>query len=120
MARTRHRIAATSDLAEDGDRVIAEVDGREIAVFRHDGGYYAVANHCVHQGGPLCEGELTGQMVVGDDDWSWLWDDDRKVITCPWHGWKFDVTDGVNIRDGRYRAPTYDVEVDDGAVYVYR
>ena len=117
---TRHRVAEEAELAEDGSRVITEVDGQEIAVFNVHGEYHAIPNFCVHQAGPLCEGDLTGQVVVGEDDWEWLWDDDERIITCPWHGWKFDVTTGVNIRDDRYAVPRYEVEVEDGAVYVNR
>lgn len=118
MSGTRHKVASTDELSSDGSRVIAEVEGKEVAVFRIDGEYHASLNYCVHQGGPLCEGELSGEMVVGDDDWEWLYEDDERIVTCPWHGWKFDVTTGENIKDDKYRIPKYEVEVDDGDVYV--
>ena len=114
----RHRVASTDELAEEGSRVLVEVAGREVGVFNVGGELHAVANYCVHQAGPLCEGDLTGRMVIGDDGWEWLWDDDRRLVTCPWHGWKFDVTTGANVQDDRYRVPRYDVEVEDGAVFV--
>ncbi len=117
---TRHRVAETAELASEGSRVITEVDGQEIAVFNIDGELHAVANYCVHQAGPLCEGDLTGRMVVGDDGWEWNWDDRETVITCPWHGWKFDVTTGRNIQDDRYAVPRYEVEVEDGSIFVTR
>ena len=116
---SRRRICAETELREEGSRVIADVDGREVAVFNVDGEYYALPNHCVHQGAPLCEGELTGRMTV-DDDWEWEWDGEEKNITCPWHAWKFDVTTGVHVKDDRYRLPQYQVEVEDGDVYVRR
>lgn len=116
----RHLVAKTNELAENGTRAITEVDGQEIAVFRIDGEYHAIPNYCVHQAGPLCEGELTGQMTVGEDDWEWEYDFSERIITCPWHGWKFDVTTGKNIKDDRYVTPKYDVEVDEGRVYVLR
>lgn len=117
---TRHRIAAEEELSEDGSRVIAAVDGLEIAVFRIGGELYAAANYCVHQGGPLCEGGLRGRYGVSDGDYEWTYDTTEKNIVCPWHGWKFDLTTGKNINDSRYTVPTYDVEVDDGGVYVVR
>lgn len=116
----RQMVASTEDLAENGSRVIAEVGGREVAVFKHDDGYHAVANYCVHQAGPLCEGDLTGCTVPGDDGWEWGYDDEEKYVRCPWHGWTFDVTTGANVHDRRYRVPTYEVEVEDGDVYVLR
>ena len=51
----------------------------EIAVFNIDGIYYAISNTCQHQGGPLSEGIL---------------DNEKKIVTCPWHGWKYSVLDG--------------------------
>ncbi|HLF36812.1 MAG TPA: Rieske (2Fe-2S) protein, partial [Anaerolineales bacterium] len=36
---------------------------------------------CTHEGGPLSEGDLQG-----------------TVITCPWHGSRFDVTSGKLVR----------------------
>lgn len=115
----RHKVADEADLGE-GARAFVEVGGVEIAVFNVEGEYYAVANYCVHQGGPLCEGELTGRYGMADDGWSWTYDPTEKNVVCPWHGWKFDVTTGRSPDDDRYAAPTYDVEVDDGVVYVRR
>ena len=115
---TEHRVGTTDDLPEDGSRLIAEVEGREIAVFRIDGEYYAVLNYCVHEAGPLCEGELTGRVVQAADEWMWGYDDRRTVIVCPWHSWKFDVTSGRCIDDDRYAVPTYEVDERDGAIIV--
>jgi nitrite reductase/ring-hydroxylating ferredoxin subunit len=117
---TRHRVADVEELSDDGDRVLVEVEGREIGVFRIDGEYHALLNYCPHQAAPLCQGDLTGQMVVGDDGWEWHYDKEGEIVTCPWHGWKFDVESGVNVKDDRYAVPTYEVEVEDGAVYVTR
>lgn len=110
----------TVDELEDGSRILTEIKGQEIAVFRVEDNFYAVANFCVHQSGPLCEGDLTGQMCVADNGYDWLYDDEERIITCPWHGWRFDVTTGKNVQDDRYRAPTYDVEVRDGDIFVTR
>lgn len=120
MTKQRHAITGLANLQEDGDRVITEVDGQEVAVFRTKGNLYALANYCPHQAGPLCEGKLRGSMSTGDDGWEWRYDDDKRNITCPWHAWKFDVTTGRNINDDSYAVPTYDVEVEDDTVYVLR
>ena len=115
-----HRVADAADLAEEGSRVIAEVEGVEIAVFNVEGELHAVANFCPHQGGPLCEGELRGRTTVADDGWSWEYDDTEQQVVCPWHGWLFDVTTGKSPDDERYATPTYDVEREDGSVFVER
>ena len=116
----RHKVADEADLAEAGSRAFVQIGGVEVAVFRIDGDLHAMANYCVHQGGPLCEGELRGSYGVGDDGWEWTYDPVERNVVCPWHGWKFDVTTGRNVNDERYAAPTYDVEVEDGEVFVVR
>jgi len=116
---SRQRIANVEEFDGDGDRVIGEVDGLEIAVFRIDGKYYALANYCVHQGGPLCEGELTSRVTVDEDGWERI-EEGESTVLCPWHGWMFDVTTGRSVDDERYAVPTYDVEVEGGDVFVVR
>lgn len=116
---TKHEFAAESEF-EDRSRIIKDIDGLEIAVFKIDEAYHAIANYCVHQSGPLCHGELTGRVTVGGDDWQWEYDSDERYILCPWHGWMFDVTSGQNVDADQYAVPTYDVEVEDGMVYVLR
>ena len=112
---TEHKIADTDELS-DGSRVVTELEGREVAVFRVDDEFHAVANYCVHQAGPLCEGELTGRTSRSETEWAY--DDTAKNVVCPWHGWVFDVTTGRNVQDERYAVPTYDVDVRDGEVFV--
>lgn len=58
------------------------VNGRWVALFNVGGTYHAVDNLCLHRGGPLAEGTLSG-----------------CVVTCPWHGWQFDVRTGAMIQD---------------------
>jgi nitrite reductase/ring-hydroxylating ferredoxin subunit len=118
--RTKHRIASVDEFTEEGDRIIEEIGGQEIAVFYIDGDYHAVANYCVHQGGPLCEGGLTGRTGVGADGWQWTFQDEGEIITCPWHHWQFDVTTGASVASDRYAVPTYDIQVEDGEIYVLR
>ena len=115
----RHKIAGEEEFDGDGSRVIGEVDGLEIAVFRIGGEYHALANYCVHQGGPLCEGELGRGLTVDADGWERIADEPTNVL-CPWHGWVFDVETGRNVDDDRYAVPSYDVEVEDGDVFVLR
>lgn len=87
-------MAKTSDLSEGAGKVV-EAGGKEIALFHVDGKFYAVNNICLHQGGPLGEGSLEG-----------------KVVTCPWHGWQFDVTSGVNAVESSIRTECYPVKVE--------
>lgn len=116
----RHKVATVDEVPSDGSRVISEVNGNEVAIFRIDGEYRALANFCPHQSGPLCEGELTGQMVMSDDNWNWEYEGEGEYIACPWHEWKFDTKTGENLQSDRYRVPSYNVEVDGDDIYVVR
>lgn len=114
---SRYRVADADVVAEEGARVLAEVAGVEVAVFNVGGELHAVANFCPHQGGPLCEGPTEGRVFV-DDDLEWHYDEEERCVVCPWHGWYFDLKTGVNVDDESYEVPTYDVEIEDGDIYV--
>jgi nitrite reductase (NADH) small subunit len=75
MAKTV-KVAQTSDLSPGSGKVV-QADGRNIALFNVEGTFYAIDNTCTHRGGPLGEGELSGDTVE-----------------CPWHGAHFNVTTG--------------------------
>jgi len=118
MVKSRHKIGTVDEFSEDGSRITEEVNGREIVVFRKGDEYFALLDFCVHQGGPISDGMLQGQMVIGKDEWEWEWDEETQVITCPWHSWKYDITSGENIDCNKYQLPTFKTEVEDGEVFV--
>ena len=96
----RLRVAAADELVTGEGRVV-EVEGRELALFNVDGVYHCIENACPHRGGPLGEGDLDG-----------------RVVSCPWHAWRWDVTTGANTNNPAVRVPAYPVTVEDGAVVV--
>ena len=98
MARTR--IAELKDLPP-GAGTSVDAAGRTLALFNVDGTLYAVDNTCPHRGGPLAEGDLDG-----------------AVVTCPWHGWRYDVTTGVRDGTPTVRVACYPVTIVDGVAYV--
>ena len=78
-----------------------QLDGKVIALANVEGKLYAINNVCLHRGGPLGQGELKGQ-----------------VVTCPWHGWQYDVTTGKVAVNPAVGVETYPVEVRGDDVYV--
>src|ERR1700674_345750 len=70
------RAAKTGEIAP-GTIKEFQVEGKAVAVANVDGKFYAISNTCLHRGGPLGQGPLEG-----------------KIVTCPWHGWEYDVTSG--------------------------
>jgi nitrite reductase/ring-hydroxylating ferredoxin subunit len=88
----KYVVARTSDIAE-GDRLIVEVGGREIGIYRVDGKFYGMLNRCPHLGGPLCRGQVVTEVfapVPGDVRGN----QDKVFVTCPWHNWEFDIRTG--------------------------
>ena len=105
----RHVVARVDEVPE-GERLIVEVGGRSIGVFNIDGEFFALRNRCPHLGGPLCEGEILG-LVHSSEPGDVRFDASRKLLTCPWHGWEFDIKTGQSYFNPRLRARRYDVEV---------
>lgn len=94
------KIAEMSDVGPGTGKVIV-VDGNEIALFNIQGQYYAIHNTCPHRGGPLGEGYVDG-----------------NVVTCPWHGWEFDVTTGESPLNSMIRVRSLPVRVEGNEVKV--
>jgi 3-phenylpropionate/trans-cinnamate dioxygenase ferredoxin subunit len=111
---TAHVVARTDEIPP-GERVIVEVEGRQVGVFNVDGTYVAFLHRCPHMGGPLCDGQVIG-LVESSGPGDVRLDDGRKFLTCPLHGWEFDVHTGQSYFDPkRVRARRYPVEVHSGA-----
>lgn len=118
---TEYIVGSETDL-DDGDRIIVEVDGKEVCVFNVNGNYYALLNWCVHQGGPCCEGTISGTYESSFDretlETELVWTRDEQVLSCPWHGWEYDITTGNCLSDKDRKLPSYHVRVQDGEIIV--
>lgn len=114
-------VVTSADELDEGDRMLVELEGREVAVFNVGGDYYAYTNWCAHQSGPVCEGALSGTWEATFDrkslKTSMEWCADGEVLTCPWHGWEYDIESGESLSNGS-RLPSHDVTVEDGDVVV--
>jgi len=108
-------------LADGATRIVYEGD-LEIGVVRHAGQYYAYRNYCPHQGGPACEGiKMPAVRTLIDDKGLYTgqtFDESDMRIVCPWHGYEYHLTTGVNVCDARIRLKKFDVIERDGSVYV--
>jgi nitrite reductase/ring-hydroxylating ferredoxin subunit len=94
------RIAATTDCPPGEAREIVAA-GRIVALFNVAGTFYALDGICPHQGGPLGKGTLRG-----------------CIVTCPWHGWQFDVSTGQHQASKLLHHPAFAVKVEEDAVLV--
>lgn len=94
------RAAGKSDVPPGQIREF-RLNGTSVAIANVDGKFFAINSVCLHHGGPLGEGDLEG-----------------KVVTCPWHGWQYDVTTGKLVQQPSDAVPCYAVEMRGDDVYV--
>ena len=94
------KVGSVSELTPGSGKVV-EIEGKTIALFNVEGKIYAMDNTCLHQGGPLGEGQLMGE-----------------VVTCPWHQWEYNVRTGENVEDSSLKVATYPVQVEGGEIKV--
>lgn len=94
-------VVADAAAIPDGERMIVQVGDRSIGVFHHGGKWYALRNYCLHRGGPVATGTLEGD-----------------TLTCPWHGYQYEVTTGKFLLDPGVGLDTFSVEVGDGKVHL--
>ena len=97
---TWHKVAAVSDVPVGSARELA-AGGRIVALFNVDGTFYALDGICPHAGGPLGEGSLSG-----------------STVTCPWHGWQFDVKTGRQTFNPRIEQQMFPVKVEGDSIWV--
>jgi len=94
-------VMAESALA-NGEHVVVDVDGYDVAVFNIDGQFYAIEDVCTHDGAEIASGELDGDEIV-----------------CPRHGARFCVKTGeVKCAPAYEDIMTFAVRVMDGRIQV--
>jgi 3-phenylpropionate/trans-cinnamate dioxygenase ferredoxin subunit len=92
----------------------AMAGGRAIALFNLGDRFLAVESRCPHQGGPMCEGILTG-LIESDEPGHYRYSRKGEILRCPWHGWEFDVRTGQSYCEPeRIQVRSYPVEVAEG------
>lgn len=97
---TFERVAATGDIPEGRGKAFL-VGGTPVAVFNSGGTFYAMHAVCPHAEGPMAEGYLEG-----------------TTVSCPWHGWQFDLETGARVQDPSMRVACFPVKVEGDGIYV--
>jgi nitrite reductase (NADH) small subunit len=92
---------ARADEIPPGSARVVHAGEAELALYNVDGKLYATQSQCLHLKGPLGDGDLEG-----------------PVVTCPWHGWQYDVRTGENEFDRALQLDTFEVVVENGDVKV--
>ena len=92
---------ATVDELKPGQSKMVDLDGDEIALFNVNGEFFAINNICPHRGGSLVDGSV-----------------ESGIVTCPLHGWQFNVKDGQNALMPGPNVSCYKVKVEEGNVFI--
>src|SRR5579875_17161 len=93
--------AAKSEEIPAGQIREFQVNGKAVAIANVGGKVFAINSICLHHGGPLGEGDLEG-----------------SVVSCPWHGWQYDVTTGKLVQQPETGVECYAIELRGEDVYV--
>jgi len=109
------RVAQVSEIPP-GARKIVDVDGRSIGVFNVNGTLVAVLNVCPHELAPVCLGRVSGTTLPSSPG-EFRWGREGEILTCPWHGWEFDLLTGAALADKR-RLRRYPVTVEEDTIFV--
>ncbi|MGI9471465.1 MAG: Rieske (2Fe-2S) protein [Rubripirellula sp.] len=92
---------AVSDSVGDDAAIEVIVQGQILALFRHDGQLFALDGMCAHQGGPIAEGVV-----------------EHGCVTCPWHGWQYELATGIQTINRQPLQQTYEVREQEGRIEI--
>ncbi|MCH5374237.1 MAG: Rieske 2Fe-2S domain-containing protein, partial [Planctomycetes bacterium] len=93
-------VAKLGDIPE-GQSEVYTVGDNIVAIFNIGGEYFAINDLCPHQGASLAGGHV-----------------EDGVVSCPWHAWRFRVTDGTWCDNPRIKTDSYPVRVVNGQIQV--
>jgi nitrite reductase/ring-hydroxylating ferredoxin subunit/multimeric flavodoxin WrbA len=88
-----------------GSQKIVQVGPHKVALFHFNNEITAIANACLHKAGPLGLGPVEEKY-------------DGLYVTCPWHGWEYNIKTGSAPPGYKDQQAVYEVKVEDGAVHI--
>jgi len=106
----------------ENDRKIIKTGDLEIGVLHRKGEFFAYRNHCVHQGGPACEGMIIAKVeeVIAPDK-TYLgqrFSEEEIHFVCPWHGFEYNLATGEHAADRKRKLRKFDVVKKGEEIYV--
>lgn len=118
---SRVSVGTAADLGP-GDRKVVRVDDVPVLVLNVGGEYYALENTCRHQGGPVGQGKVMGRLeaeFVGTGERiAESFSETEFTISCPWHGWEYDLRTGTHCGDADVALRTFEVVEENGELFV--
>ena len=93
-----HSVMPVSDISDGVSKNTC--DGRDLIIFRQGGDVIVYDSHCPHQ--------ATGIPVTSAT---------QGTLTCPKHGWKFDVATGACVEKGNRPLRQFDAKIENGVLF---
>ena len=97
----KFRVCKFGELQEGGRRAV-RIMAKEIAVFKINGEIRAIDGLCKHMKAPLVS---SGKL-------------DGAVLTCSWHGWRYNISTGDCLTKPLLALRSYEIEIADGEIFV--
>ena len=94
------KVASKNEI-QSGRGKVVDLNGKEIAVLNDNGKFFAIENTCAHMGGPLGEGNCS-----------------KETVTCPWHGWTYNLKTGKNTFNEEIKLNVYEVKIDKNDILI--
>ena len=95
-----HRVCKVGEVPE-GQAKACLAGGKVVALFCVGGEYHAIDDMCPHMGASLAGGHV-----------------ENGIVTCPWHAWRFRVTDGTWADNPRIKIGSYPVRIEGNDVLI--
>ncbi len=109
--KKRHVVGHVDEIPPGTSRFVA-VGKFGVGVYNVGGEFRAVTNYCPHRGGPLCVGRRY-PIIDSPAPYKFEVSGEDEILKCPWHGWEYDLRDGISEIGGkRLRLHTVRVEDD--------
>ncbi|HLC86204.1 MAG TPA: nitrite reductase small subunit NirD [Candidatus Nanoarchaeia archaeon] len=87
-------VSNVNEIPKNSSKIV-NVNNKSLALFNIEGNFYVIENECRHRGGPLGEGEIH-----------------EEEVTCPWHGWVYNLKTGNCLNNPGIKVQTYKVRVE--------
>ena len=94
------KVCSKSEIKSGSGKVV-EVNGNEVAVLNDNGKFFAIENNCAHMQCHLGEGSC-----------------ENEKVTCPWHGWSYDLKTGKNTFNENVKLKIYEVKIQGNDVLI--
>lgn len=92
------KVCSLSELPP-GSQKIVQCGAQKVALFHFNNEITAIANACLHKAGPLGLGSVAAKY-------------DGHYVSCPWHGWEYNIKTGSAPPGYEDQQAVYEVKID--------